>query len=82
MYSIIGLSSVLTGYPANNSSDAVAVDQGMGRHTRDLEALHPTGEELLAAARWVITQDAGEVFPGLVRHTLESIDHESLAVRI
>lgn len=59
-----------------------AVDQGMGRHTSDLEALHPTDEELLAAARWVLTQDAGEVFPGLVRHTLKSIGHESLADRI
>lgn len=59
-----------------------AVDQGVGRHTHDLEALQPTGEELLAAARWVLTQDAGEVFPGLVRHTLKSIGYESLTQQI
>ncbi len=59
-----------------------AVDQGTGRHTRDLAALQPNDEELLAAARWVITQDAGEVFPELVRNTLRETGHESLADRI
>lgn len=33
------------------------VDQGGGRHETDLRALDPTHEELLAAARWSITQD-------------------------
>jgi hypothetical protein len=37
---------------------------------------------LLAAARWVLTQDAGEVFPQLVRNTLIETDHASLADRI
>lgn len=59
-----------------------AVDQGTGRHTSDLAALKPNDEELLAAARWVITQDAGEVFPELVRQTLKETGHESLAGRI
>ena len=59
-----------------------AVDQGAGRHTRDLAALKPNDEEWLAAARWVITQDAGEVFPELVRQTLKETGHESLAERI
>jgi uncharacterized protein (DUF2237 family) len=59
-----------------------AVDQGVGRHTRDLAALQPTEDELLAAARWVLTQDAGEVFPQLVRNALIETGHESLADRI
>lgn len=33
------------------------VDQGGGRHETDLRALDPTAPELVAAARWSITQD-------------------------
>jgi hypothetical protein len=33
------------------------VDQAGGRHETDLRALHPTTEELIAAARWSMTQD-------------------------
>lgn len=55
------------------------VDQGIGRHSRDLEALQPTEEELSAAAQWVLSQDAGEVFPSLVKNTLKAIGHESIA---
>jgi hypothetical protein len=33
------------------------VDQGGGRHETDLRALNPTAAELIAAARWSITQD-------------------------
>ena len=33
------------------------VDQGGGRHEADLRALGPTAGELVAAARWSITQD-------------------------
>lgn len=33
------------------------VDQGGGRHEADLRALGPTAAELIAAARWSITQD-------------------------
>jgi hypothetical protein len=33
------------------------VDQGGGRHETDLRALSPTAAELIAAARWSITQD-------------------------
>jgi hypothetical protein len=33
------------------------VDQGGGRHEADLRALNPTPGELVAAARWSITQD-------------------------
>jgi hypothetical protein len=33
------------------------VDQGGGRHEADLRALKPTSDELVAAARWSLTQD-------------------------
>ena len=46
------------------------------------ERVRVTESAALAAARWVITQDAGEVFPELVRQTLKETGHESLAERI
>lgn len=49
------------------------VDQGPGRHREDLKALDPTDDEMLAAARWVLTQDAGEVFPMIVNGTLKEL---------
>jgi hypothetical protein len=38
------------------------VDQGAGRHQRDLEALAPSEEELLEAARWARSHDPSEGF--------------------
>lgn len=58
------------------------MDQGPGRHVSDLQALKPTEEELLQAARWVLTQDAGEVFPQIVRNTLTALGHGNLADRL
>ena len=49
------------------------VDQGSGRHREDLKALRASDEELLAATRWVLTQDAGEVFPMIVNQTLKEL---------
>ena len=59
-----------------------AIDQGPGRHVSDLKALLPSEEELLLAARWVLTQDAGEVFPQIVRNTLTSLGYEHLSNRL
>jgi len=59
-----------------------AVDQGMGRHVRDLEAMKPTDDEMLDAARWVLTQDAGEVFPALVRDALKQMGHERISLKL
>lgn len=59
-----------------------AVDQGPGRHVTDLAALQPTDDEMLAAARWVLTQDAGEVFPAILRSALIQMDHEHIADRL
>ena len=58
------------------------IDQGAGRHVSDLKALQPTEDELILSARWVLTQDAGEVFPQIVRNTLTSLGYENLANRL
>jgi hypothetical protein len=58
------------------------IDQGPGRHVSDLKALQPTEDELLLSARWVLTQDAGDVFPQIVRNTLTSLGYENLANRL
>lgn len=56
-----------------------AVDQRPGRHVSDLAALRPTDDEMLAAARWVLSQDAGEVFPAILRDALRKMNHERIA---
>lgn len=58
------------------------VDQGQGRHSHDLKTLAPTDEEMEAAARWVLTQDASEVFPGLVHSTLKALGYGNLVERL
>lgn len=55
------------------------VDQGSGRHWSDLKSLQPTQNEMLAAARWVLSQDAGEVFPRVVREALKLHDYANIA---
>lgn len=48
-----------------------ATDQGpRSKHMADLQALHPTSEELLAAARWCRTQDPSEGFLSSLRPAL------------
>jgi hypothetical protein len=47
-----------------------AVDAGPGKHSRDLEALEPTPEELLLAARWSRTHDPSPGFEGVLRRVL------------
>lgn len=47
-----------------------AVDQA-GKHLRDLEALQPTRDELLAAARWSREHDPSEGYLGLLTEALD-----------
>lgn len=47
-----------------------AVDQGPGKHSEDLEALAPTHEELLQAARWSRTHDPSPGFEQELRRAL------------
>jgi hypothetical protein len=49
-----------------------AVDQGPGKHSKDLEALAPTHEELLQAARWARTHDPS---PGFERELRRALTH-------
>lgn len=46
-----------------------AVDQA-GKHLRDLEALNPTDDELIAAALWTRRHDPSEGFLGPLREAL------------
>jgi hypothetical protein len=43
-----------------------AADAGPGRHTEDLQALRPSCEELLAAARWARSHDPSQPFGELL----------------
>lgn len=56
-----------------------AADTGPGRHLNDLLALRPTEAELLAAARWALTQDASEGFAWVLKDMLRQMGHEHLA---
>jgi hypothetical protein len=47
-----------------------AVDAGPGKHSQDLEALAPTPEELLQAARWTQTHDPSPGFEEVLRRIL------------
>jgi hypothetical protein len=47
-----------------------AVDAGPGKHSQDLEALEPTSEELLLAARWARTHDPSAGFEEVLRRVL------------
>ena len=58
------------------------IDQGPGRHVADLLKLAGSDEELLAAARWVLTQDNGDVFPQLVREALTNLGFPHVASQL
>lgn len=58
------------------------MDQGPGRHVSDLKALQPKDEELLLAARWVLTQDAGESFPEIAKTALKDLGYGHLVARL
>jgi hypothetical protein len=47
-----------------------SVDAGPGKHSRDLEALAPTPEELVKAARWTRTHDPSPGFAEVLRRVL------------
>jgi hypothetical protein len=57
-----------------------AVDQGPGKHSEDLEALAPTHEDLLRAARWTRTHDPSPGFAQELRRALAhfGVDHGDL----
>jgi len=57
-------------------------DSGTGRHYEDLQDLQPTGEELLAAARWTRSQDPSDGFHFVLGEVLKALGHESLIAQV
>ena len=55
-----------------------SADRG-GYHIDDLRALHPSTEELLAAARWTRTHDVSEGYAMVLEHLLRSLGHGDVA---
>jgi uncharacterized nucleotidyltransferase DUF6036 len=56
------------------------VDQAGVRHEADLRALHPSGQELIAAARWSMTQDPSPGYRMVLKEALSAlgIDDDAL----
>jgi len=52
------------------------VDQAGGRHEADLRALHPRNDELIAAARWSITQDPSPGYRMVLMDALSALGVE------
>lgn len=51
-------------------------DQAGGRHEADLRALHPTAEELIAAAHWSMTQDPPPGYRMVLKEALDALGVE------
>lgn len=49
------------------------VDQAGGRHEADLRVLRPTGQELVAAAKWSVTQDPSSGYRMMLEQALEQL---------
>lgn len=58
-----------------------AVDQD-SYHVQDLALLKPTGAEVLAAARWTLTQDVSDVFRDSLKDFLRTHGHGDVAEEI
>lgn len=56
------------------------VDQAGGRHEADLRALHPTAEELIAAAHWSMTQDPSPGYRIVLKEALDALGVEDAAL--
>jgi hypothetical protein len=52
------------------------VDQAGGRHEADLRALHPSTAELIAAARWSMTQDPSPGYRIMLTEALSALGVE------
>jgi hypothetical protein len=59
-----------------------SADQGAGRHLRDLLDLKPAAGELLAAARWTLTQDSSEGFRLVLADLLKHLGRGNLIDQI
>ncbi len=59
-----------------------ATDAGPGRHVDDLVQLKPNKLELLAAARWALTQDASAEFVMILKGMLKQLGHDDIAAQL
>lgn len=59
-----------------------AVDGGAGRHSRDLQNLDPTTEELVTAAKWAMTHDVSEGFRLVLKSMYEQLGYKDAAERV
>ena len=56
------------------------VDQAGGRHEADLRALHPSRQELIAAARWSMTHDPSPGYKMVLKEALSALGVEDVAL--
>jgi hypothetical protein len=54
------------------------VDQAGGRHETDLRALHPSTDELIAAARWSMTHDPSPGYRMVLKEALMALGVEDV----
>jgi hypothetical protein len=59
-----------------------AVDQPGSYHADDLQELHPTEEELLAATRWTRTHDTSDGYLQVLKWFLKEFGYGQLADRV
>lgn len=58
-----------------------AADRG-GYHVADLQALHPTTDELVQAARWTMTHDVSDGFAMVLKDMLRKLGYGEVAERL
>ena len=58
-----------------------SADRG-GYHVSDLKALNPTEEELVAAAKWCMTQDTSEAFRMILKDMFNQLGWQNVSAQI
>ena len=58
-----------------------SADRG-GYHVSDLKALNPADEELIAAARWCMTQDTSEAFRMILKDMFKQLGWQNVSKQI
>ena len=58
-----------------------SADRG-GYHVSDLKALNPAEDELIAAAKWCITQDASEAFRMILKDMFKQLGWQNVSEQI
>ena len=58
-----------------------SADRG-GYHVSDLKALNPADEELIAAARWCMTQDTSEAFRMILKDMFKQLGWQNVSEQI